>query len=124
MFDWIKRKFSKGLWTSLAMIIVLVMAGPEIILSMELMALAEALGASTFVMVYLSGISLYFEKPIRTFVQFESKGHFFVPTFDVLKKMPSILVHMLPERTLVFVFLSCVVVCIPFLFYEVLFKYI
>ena len=62
MFERIKILISKGIWHSLALIIVFIMAAPEIMMGMELVALIEVLGASTFVLMYLTGIKLFLLK--------------------------------------------------------------
>lgn len=99
MFDKLQKTIKKGGWYALAMIIVMVAAGPEIMLSMELMAMVELLGASTFVLAYWSGVKLFLAKPIACFKRFESRSMFFIPTKSVLKQMPSMIIHAIPERT-------------------------
>jgi len=99
MLNWIKKTMSKGIWHSLAVIIVVLIAGPEVIMSMELMAMVELLGASTFVLMYLSGLKLLLSKAITKFKQFESYSIFFIPSLDTLKQMPFLAVHAIPERT-------------------------
>jgi cytochrome b subunit of formate dehydrogenase len=42
-------------------------AGPEILISMELMGLVELLGASTFVLMYVSGLKLFLAKAFNSF---------------------------------------------------------
>ena len=86
MFDKLKKAASKGVWHSLAVIIVMLLAGPEIMVSIELMAMIEVLGASTFVLMYLSGIKLFFLKVWDKYKNFEKHSVFFFPTFPVLKK--------------------------------------
>lgn len=120
MFKWMKSKLTKGFWSSLAMLIVIVMAGPAIVIGMELMALVEVMGASTFVLAYLAGLKLYLEKPVKAMKKFESYGFFFVPTSKILKQMPSMAIHALPERTLVMTYLGSVLVCILLLSFELL----
>ncbi|MBE0365627.1 hypothetical protein PULV_b0242 [Pseudoalteromonas ulvae UL12] len=39
--------------------IIVAVARPEVLISLELMALIEVIGASTFVMAYVSGVNLY-----------------------------------------------------------------
>ena len=100
-------------WRTLALLIVFAVAGPELIISMELMALVELMGASTFVLCYFSGLRLYLEKLIGLLVslflkfnKFESSPNFFLPTFKNTKLMPSLIVHAIPERAVVFVFMA------------------
>ena len=99
MFNWIKKTISKGGWHSLAVIIVMLIAGPEIMMSMELMAMVELLGASTFVLMYVSGLRLVFSKAINKFKKFESYSIFFIPSFDAIKQMPLLAIHAIPERS-------------------------
>ncbi len=99
MLDWIKKTISKGIWHSLAVIIVVLIAGPEVMMSMELMAMIELLGASTFVLMYASGLKLLLSKVINRFKQFESYSIFFIPTRGALKQMPLLAIHAIPERT-------------------------
>ena len=67
MFDWIKKIMSKGIWYTLAIIVVAFAAGPEILISMELMVLVEFLGTSTFVLMYVSGLKLFLSKAFNSF---------------------------------------------------------
>lgn len=105
------NKCSKGLWHALAMLIVFIIAGPEILISMELIAIIEVLGASTFVIAYLSGLRLYLEKPlgwlmipILKYAEYESNPYFFIPRFEHVKLMPSLLVHAIPEKMVLLMF--------------------
>ena len=66
MFDWIKRTISKGIWYTLAIIVVAFAAGPEILISIELMVLVDFLGASTFVLMYVSGLKLFLTKALNS----------------------------------------------------------
>lgn len=101
---------SKGFWHALAVIIVMLLAGPEIMVSIELMAMVEVLGASTFVLIYLSVIKLFFSKVWDKYKNFESHSVFFFPTLSVLKQMPSMIIHTIPDRTAVGGFLAVVTV--------------
>ena len=106
MFDRIKKTMSKGFWHSLALIIVVLIAGPEVMLTMELMAMVELLGASTFVLMYVSGLKLLLSKAFNKFKRFESYSIFFIPSFDSLKQMPQLAIHAIPERTTVLCFIG------------------
>tara|TARA_B100001063_G_scaffold245871_1_gene282905 strand:+ start:2353 stop:2715 length:363 start_codon:yes stop_codon:yes gene_type:complete len=105
----LKNIIAKGVWQSLALVIVFFIAGPEIMLGLEMMAMVEFLGASTFVLVYTSGIKLFIFKLINKFKRFERYYMLFLPPLSVLKKMPSIVIHAIPERTLVLLFLGSLV---------------
>lgn len=100
MLTKIRALLSKGIWQILAMLLVMVIAGPELLLSMELMALIEVLGASTFVLMYLSGIKLLLDKAMTKFQQFEQYSIWFIPSYQSLKQMPELVLHVIPERTL------------------------
>lgn len=98
VYHWLKSKLSAGLWSVLAAIIVFLIAGPEIMISMELYAMVETLGASTFVLAYFAGLKLYLKKPYEKLREFEHTSAFFVPTVSAIKQMPAILIHAVPER--------------------------
>ncbi len=120
MFDRLKKATSKGVWHALAVIIVMLLAGPEIMVSIELMAMVEVLGASTFVFMYLSGIKLLFSKAWDKYKNFESHSVFFFPTLPVLKQMPSMIIHTIPDRTLVGGFLAVVTVAMSVFYIQTL----
>ncbi|MEQ3515384.1 hypothetical protein ABMY35_18865 [Pseudoalteromonas sp. BZB3] len=108
------EKIKQFSWYSLAMLIVVVFAGPEIFVAMELTLMLEVMGASTFCMFYLSAIKAFFEpylkklKPyFERFAQFE--GHsFFVLKYKQYKQMPSMLMHAVPANTLLLGYLSII----------------
>jgi len=77
---------SKGVWHALALILVMLLAGPEIVVSIELMAMVEVLGASTFVLMYLSGIKLFFSKVWDNIKILKSIQFSFFQLFLFLKK--------------------------------------
>ena len=120
MFDKLKKAASKGVWHSLAVIIVMLLAGPEIMVSIELMAMIEVLGASTFVLMYLSGIKLFFLKVWDKYKNFESHSVFFFPTLSVLKQMPSMIIHTIPDRTVVGGFLAVATVAMSVFYIQTL----
>ena len=122
MFDKIKKAMSKGFWHSLAIIIVMLLAGPEIMVSIELMAMLEVLGASTFVFMYLSGIKLFFSNVWDKYKNFENHSVFFFPTLPVLKRMPSMIIHAIPERTVVGAFLAVVTVTMSVFYIQTLLR--
>ncbi|MGB1261368.1 MAG: hypothetical protein ACPG52_00540 [Cognaticolwellia sp.] len=111
MLDWVKKTMSKGIWHSLAVIIVVLVAGPEIMMSMELMAVVELLGASTFVFMYISGLKLFFAKASVKYKKFEHYSVFFIPSLSALKQMPSLAFHAIPERTFIIAFFSFLLAC-------------
>ncbi|MUH73215.1 hypothetical protein [Psychrosphaera haliotis] len=120
MLNRLKTILSKASWYTLACIIVLLLAGPEIMVGMEVMALVEALGASTFVLMYLSGLKLFCSKLWNKFKSFESYSTFYVPPLSTLKEMPSLVIHAVPERTAVISFLAFITVGMSGLYFNLL----
>ena len=117
MFDWIKKIMSKGILYTLAVIVVAFAAGPEILISMELMVLVEFLGASTFVLMYVSGLKLFLAQAFNSFfkpvlfpiykkVQ-QLDPYFFVPSYNNVKKFPALLCHSIPGFMLLMVGSLC-----------------
>lgn len=106
MFDWVKKIMSKGIWYILAVLVVAFAAGPEILISMELMVLVELLGASTFVLMYVSGLKLFLAKAFHSFFKpvffpiykklQQLDPYFFVPSYNYIKKCPALLCHSIP----------------------------
>lgn len=119
MFERIKNAMSKGIWHSLALVIVFLMAGPEIMMGMELMALIEVLGASTFVLMYVTGVKLLLLKAWKKYQAFERYSVLFIPPLAVLKQMPSLAVHVIPERTFVITYLGIVCIAMISIFIRV-----
>lgn len=99
MFNSFKKLIAKGSWHSLAAIIVVLVAGPEIMMSIELMAMVELLGASTFVLIYVAGFKLFFAKLASKYKKFERHSVLVIPPLSILKQMPSLAFHAIPERT-------------------------
>ena len=69
---------SKGIWYILATLIAALVAGPEILISMELMVMVELCGASTFVLMYVSGLKLFLSQACNKLKEFESRSIFFI----------------------------------------------
>lgn len=120
MLNRLKTILSKASWYTLACIIVLLLAGPEIMVGMEVMALVEALGASTFVLMYLSGLKLFCSKLWNKFKSFESYSTFYFSPLSTLKEMPSLVIHAVPERTAVLSFLAFITVGMSGLYFNFL----
>jgi hypothetical protein len=98
----------------------MLLAGPEILVSMELMAMVEVLGASTFVLIYFSGLKLIISNVWNKYKNFERYSVFFFPTLPVLKQMPSMIIHAIPERTLTGTFLAVVTVTASIFYFQTL----
>jgi len=62
LFNKIIDKLKSSTWYALAIILIFLIAGPEIYISLELISLMELMGASTFVIAYFSGIRAYLKK--------------------------------------------------------------
>lgn len=111
---------SKGVWHALALILVMLLAGPEIVVSIELMAMLEVLGASTFVLMYLLGIKLFISKVWDKYKNFEKHSVFLFSNFSCFKKMPSRIVHSIPERTVVIGLLTFITVAMLIFYIQIL----
>ncbi|GEK54333.1 hypothetical protein [Pseudoalteromonas espejiana] len=109
MFAQMKKAMSKGIWHSIAVIIVLLVAGPEFMVSMELLAMVEMLGASTFVLMYVSGLKLFFAKLLVKYRHFERHSILIIPTIENLRQMPSLVFHAIPERTFIVCYLVLII---------------
>ncbi|MBL4911363.1 MAG: hypothetical protein JKX78_15300 [Alteromonadaceae bacterium] len=120
MLDWLKKRTSKGIWYLLAALIVACIAGPEIIISMELMALVELLGASTFALMYISGFRLFISNVLNELKKFESRSTFFIPSLDTLKQMPVLAIHAIPERT-VYLCFFVLLIWVSYAFFNLIF---
>lgn len=88
----------------------MLVAGPEVMMSIELMAMVELQGASTFVLMSASGLKLFFANIMVNYKKFERYSIFFVPCLSVLKQMPSLVIHVIPEPTLIISGLSFITV--------------
>ncbi|PHN90982.1 hypothetical protein CSC79_04955 [Pseudoalteromonas sp. 3D05] len=108
MLNRLKGYATKGLWQSLAIIIVMFIAGPEIVISMELMALVEVMGASSFVLMYFSRLRLACKITANRLSKFECYSLFFIPSFANLKQMPGLLYHTIPHRLCAISFLTLI----------------
>ena len=91
----------------LVFLVVALVAGPEILISMELFALVEVLGASTFLLVYWVAIKSYLKSVFDKLSRLESPL-FFMPSNDVVKVMPSMLIHAVPGNVLMIGYLGVV----------------
>ena len=78
------ENLTKRWWRLLAVAIVVLVAGPEIFIYAEGMAILEVIGAATFVFMYVVGFKMYFHNVWDTFYKFENQYHFFLPPFSTL----------------------------------------
>ena len=122
MLNKLKGYASKGLWRSLAIIIVVFVAGPEILISMELMALVEVMGASSFVLMYFSGLRLACKNTLNKLSKFEYYSLFFIPSFANLKQVPGLLYHTIPHRLCAISFLTLITAVVLLSYIQLLFS--
>ncbi|WP_440056590.1 hypothetical protein ACSLBF_21010 (plasmid) [Pseudoalteromonas sp. T1lg65] len=102
----LKDQCAQSFWHTSAMILVLFLAGTEIMVGVELMAMIELVGASTFVLAYLAGAKLALTNVYQQLKKFEQHCVFFLPKFNVLMWMPSLAIHAIPERSVMMAVLA------------------
>ena len=90
-------------WQLLAFAIVVIVAGPEVFVYVEGMALIELIGAATFVLMYVVGFKLYFYNAWSAFLGFENRYHFFLPSISMAKENPGFLYYAIPWRSINYV---------------------
>lgn len=103
-FQDILSKIKGGSIHLLACILVMLLAGPEIILAMELSALVEVMGASTFLLMLWYAFLAYIEPAVKKFKEFEGV-QFFVPRLDDIISYPALVIHAVPGRSIALLFL-------------------
>lgn len=85
---------------------VLVLAGPELGIGLELFAITELLGAELFVISFLVGIRLLFTAcllaPILGFLE-RIDPYFFIPTRNQIALAPGIVAHAIPGFVVTYV---------------------
>ena len=111
MFNKIKKLFANKLYRSIALVLVILIAGPELMMGYELMALLEFLGPSTFVLIHLAGVKLYLIKLKNAFMSFEKHSLCYRPKASHIIAMPALIIHYLPEHSIVLGFLSLISIC-------------
>ncbi len=87
-------------WRLAAVFIIFGVAGPEILVYAEGMALLEMIGAATFVFMYIVGAKLYVRNVWDWFFNFENRYHFFYPSFSMIRILPGMLYYSIPRRTI------------------------
>lgn len=103
-FQNILSKIKGGSIHLLACILVMLLAGPEIILLMELSSLMEVIGASTFLLMHWYAFLAHIEPAVKRFKEFEGV-QFFVPRLDDIITDPVLVIHAIPARSLALLFL-------------------
>jgi hypothetical protein len=96
------EKLLERWWRILAVAIVVVVAGPEVHIFYEGMAILELIGAATFVFMYAVGFKLYFHNAWQIFYKFENRYHFFLPPFSTIQKCPGLICYVVPRRTTIY----------------------
>lgn len=113
MFERVRNFASKGVLQVIAVVIAFLLAGPEILIGIELMGLIEILGISTFFVAYFSGFKLFVDQIAVMYRRIEVHTYWFMPTFDAVKTMPALLIHVVPERTTLTGFICLMLVAPP-----------
>ncbi|TMO27468.1 hypothetical protein CWC28_11245 [Pseudoalteromonas sp. S4492] len=116
MFNTIKQLFANKLYRLIALVLLILIAGPELMMVYELMALLEFLGPSTFVLIHLAGIKLYLLRLKNAFMNFEKHSLCNRPKASHIIAMPALIIHYLPERSIVLGFISSISICCVHMF--------
>lgn len=95
-------KFAAKWWRLLAIMIIVVVAGPEIYLYTEGIVILEIIGAATFVFMYVVGAKLYCYNAWNWFYTFENRHHFFMPSMTLIKAKPGFLYYAIPTRSITY----------------------
>jgi len=103
-FQYFLSKLKGGSIYILACLLVVLLAGPEIMLAAELSAFMEVVGASTFLFMHWYAFLAYVEPAVKKFKEFEGM-HFFVPRLDDITSYPALVIHAVPCRSLSLLFL-------------------
>lgn len=95
-------QFASRWWRLLAIIIIVVVAGPEVYLYTEGMVILEIIGAATFVFMYVTGAKLYLYNAWNWFYTFENRYRFFLPSVALIKAKPGLLYYAIPTRSITY----------------------
>jgi len=95
----LKLRVRKKLLRVFAIALIVLIAGPEIGIGIELFAVLDIMGAELFVLSFAVGIRMlpiwgYFEIAHRKILVFDP--YFFVPTLRHLRECPGLVAHALP----------------------------
>ncbi|MDC0598478.1 hypothetical protein OAP18_01345 [Gammaproteobacteria bacterium] len=115
MFNKLLNKLLKGILGIFAIFIVMVLAGSDMIIVMELTALMEFLGAESFILMYASGLFLYL-RVIKTGLQWvlkkiekiEKHSWFCIPSKKVLSEYPPCIWFVIPTSTCLWLFIALI----------------
>jgi len=98
------ENLTKRWWRLLAVAIVVLVAGPEVFIYAEGMALIEIIGAATFVFMYVVGFKMYFHSAWNAFYRFENQYHFFLPSCSIIRERPGLLYYAIPWRSTIYAY--------------------
>ena len=85
---------------------IVLLAGPEILAASEMLALVELIGAASFIGIYIYAFQFAARRPVTTLRELAHRlepSLLFIPTWNVTKQMPSMLVHAVPMYTVALV---------------------
>ena len=85
-----------------AVVLIVIVAGPELVVSIELFALLSAMGAGLFLFAFGGAQVRFYTSVLRTWVE-RIDPYFFVPTSTQLRALPGIVAHAIPLYVLVLV---------------------
>ena len=116
MKERLKKALKNRLLRILAVLLIVIVAGPEIGFSMELFALLDALGAELFLLCFSVGIHLYikmfiesvrgFGNAVRAFIE-RLDPYFFIPSRRQIVDCPGISIHAIPGYISLYLFALC-----------------
>ncbi len=116
MKEKLKKVLKNRLSRILAVLLIVVVAGHEIGISMEMFALLDGLGAELFLLCFLVGIRLYvkmffdsartFRNAVRAFIE-RLDPYFFIPSRHQIVECPGISVHAIPGYISLYLFAIC-----------------
>jgi len=108
------ESLTKKWWRLIAVIIIVLAAGPEIFLYTEGMVMLEVVGAATFVFMYVNGAKMYLHNLWDWFFNFENRYHIFLPSVSILRARPALLYYVIPKRTMFYISLPLVILLFSF----------
>jgi hypothetical protein len=113
-------KFAARWRRLLAIMIIVVVAGPEVYLFTEGIVILEIIGAATFVFMYAVGAKLYCHNAWNWLYTFENRYHFFMPSAALIRAKPGFLYFALPTRSITYGLFLFLMPVFLFRFYSIL----
>lgn len=106
MLDKLQKYISGEAWKLFATMLIILIAGPEILLSMELIAFVNIIGADIFVILTFTSFFTFCIKPIlQKVITFEENTNFCIPPMNMVNENPACLLFLIPHRTLFYAFI-------------------